>query len=64
MGPRIAKTILKKKKLADSQVSISKPTTELHTVIKTVLYWHKHRWIDQWNRLESPELNSLILVNV
>ena len=53
----IAKAILRKRR-QNRRNNLPRLQTILQArVTKIQWYWHKNRHMDQWNRIESPEIN-------
>ena len=59
-GPRVAKTILKKNKVE----VFTLPNFKIYfksTIVKTVFYLNKNRYVDQWSIIESLETNTYLI---
>ena len=57
-GPRIVKTTLEKNNKFGGLMFSNFKIYCKAIIIKTVWSWHKDRYVNQWNLIESPERNA------
>ena len=55
--PQIAKAILRKKNGTGGSTCLTSGYTTKLQSRRQLWYWHKDRNMDQWNKIESPEIN-------
>jgi hypothetical protein len=62
-GTQNSQTILRQKNIGGGLILSNFKSCYKVTIIETVQYFHKNRYMDHWNKVEDAEINSYIMVN-